>query len=464
MPGGADGVFGRATQTALTTFQTSIGLTPTGSVDAVTAFALGLGPSPFPQRGQSGPAVTRLQEALIRAGVTVRGGADGRFGPATATAIGDFQRQRKLTASGSVDVATAVALGLTGTSATSTTATSTTTPTPTPTTTTASSSAPTRLPRQGDRGASIALVQRALIAAGINVRGGADGIFGNATTTAIRAYQEQMRITTSGVLDEPTAQLLGLLPAPPIPRSGDRSDAVRRVQRALLAAGFDVVGGADGYFGRATERAVIGFHKKKGFDATSELSVHSYLVLLALTAGSAPAANGQATTGSSTPATTAPPTPSGPAAVARVFPVQGPCWFTDTWHAPRPGGRVHVGVDIIAPKGNAIYAVADGTITRVYFDRPGSLGGNALRLATADGTYFHYAHLSEFAPGMEVGAEVRAGQVIGYVGSTGNSSTPHLHFEYHPFGGSAVNPYAMVKEINGCKNTTLLAPPSDPSE
>lgn len=463
VPGGADGIFGRATETALGTFQTSIGLPATGSVDAVTAFALGLGPNPFPTQGQSGGAVTRLQEALLRAGVSVRGGADGRFGPATASAISDFQRRRGLSVSGTVDVATAVALGIAGSSGvtsptanpTNTTSTTSANPTTGPATPVVPGAATSRFPRLGDRGDSVVLLQRALIDAGIQLRGGADGVFGRATTTAIRAYQEEMRIAVTGTLDDPTAQLLGLLPPPVIPKFGDRSEAVKRVQRGLVTFGVEVAGGADGVFGPATKRAVTSFQKKNGFEATGELDLRSYLVLSAITTAS----NG--TTTSTDPTTTAPaPAPKGPAAVAEVFPAQGPCWFTDTWHAPRSGGRLHVGVDIIAPKGNAIYAVVTGTITRVYLDRPGSLGGNALRLTAADGTYFHYAHMSEFAPGMEVGAEVKVGQVIGYVGNTGNSSTPHLHFEYHPSGGAAVNPYPMVKAINGCQNTQLLAPPS----
>ena len=141
--------------------------------------------------------------------------------------------------------------------------------------------------------------------------------------------------------------------------------------------------------------------------------------------------------------------------------MQGPCWFTDTWHAPRSGGRRHLGVDIIAPRGKAVYAVVDGVITRTFTDRPGSLGGNALRLTASDGTYFHYAHFSAFADGIELGSEVVAGQIIGYVGSTGSSSTPHLHFEYHPFGGAAVNPFPMVKKLDACKVVDVLPQPGD---
>ena len=68
----------------------------------------------------------------------------------------------------------------------------------------------------------------------------------------------------------------------------------------------------------------------------------------------------------------------------------------------------------------------------------------------ADGTYFFYAHMKGLADGIELGVPVKAGQVIGAVGSTGSSGTPHLHFEVHPQGGAAVNPYPLVKAIDGC--------------
>ena len=105
------------------------------------------------------------------------------------------------------------------------------------------------------------------------------------------------------------------------------------------------------------------------------------------------------------------------------------CYYGDTWHAPRSGGRLHEGVDLIGAEGLLLYAVTDGTITRKYIDTPGSLAGNGLRLTRPDGTYFLYFHLSDFAPGIDVGSKVKAGDVIGYNGNTGNSSPPHLHFE-----------------------------------
>jgi murein DD-endopeptidase MepM/ murein hydrolase activator NlpD len=125
--------------------------------------------------------------------------------------------------------------------------------------------------------------------------------------------------------------------------------------------------------------------------------------------------------------------------------------------APRSGGRLHQGVDIIAARGKLLYAVVSGTISRVYVDAPGTLAGNGLRIAQDNGTYFTYLHMDTFAPGIALGTKVTAGQVIGTVGSTGNAATPHLHFEVHPAGGAAVNPYPMVKPIDACNVTAPRA-------
>ena len=89
-------------------------------------------------------------------------------------------------------------------------------------------------------------------------------------------------------------------------------------------------------------------------------------------------------------------------------------------------------------------------ISQIYTDAPGSLSGNGLKIARPDGTYFFYAHLSPLAPGIAVGTPVTAGQLVGYVGHTGNAGGPHLHLEVHPGGGSAVNPYPIVKAIGAC--------------
>ena len=116
-------------------------------------------------------------------------------------------------------------------------------------------------------------------------------------------------------------------------------------------------------------------------------------------------------------------------------------------------------MDIIAASGKLLYAAVEGTITKVYTDYPGALAGNGVRITMADGTYVFYAHMNTIADGIAVGVPVKAGQIIGTVGSTGNSGTPHLHFEIHPLGGAAINPYPIVKAINGCSNTTPLPQP-----
>ncbi len=472
--GGADGIFGSATETALRAFQISVGLRSTGVLDAVTAHLLDLGPPPeFPTRGQRGEAVAELQRALITSGISVRGGADGIFGPVTSEAIARYQERHDLSVSGRVDVRTAIKLGVidqdahaatTGSSApavatdeTAKNAGEADDASPvvgTPTAVDIATSA--ILPRRGDTNQAVAVVQRALIAAGVTVRGGADGIFGSATENAVKFYQRNVRRPATGEVDEKTAQLLGVLPAPTVPRRGDRSDDVAVIQRALTTAGVTVRGGADGVFGSATEGAITTYQSQLGLTASGRLDLVTYFALMDGTTATPPSDE----TANSSKDSSGRPTATTDPIRASVFPVQGPCWFTDTWHAPRSGGRRHVGVDIIAPTGKAVYAVVDGMITRQWFDKPGSLGGNAFRLTAEDDSYFHYAHLSEFAPGVELGSEVVAGQIIGYVGSTGSSSTPHLHLEYHPFGGSAVNPYGMVKSIDACKATELLPQPS----
>ncbi|MEO6124312.1 MAG: peptidoglycan DD-metalloendopeptidase family protein [Ilumatobacteraceae bacterium] len=177
------------------------------------------------------------------------------------------------------------------------------------------------------------------------------------------------------------------------------------------------------------------------------------LAVLAFDQIDAPAAIGADTTTSSTIA--------GPV-LPITFPVQGKCSFADTFGAARSGGRLHEGVDLIAKSGQYIYAAADGTLTKQYLDVPGSLSGNGWRLTIPGGTYFFYAHFSGFPPGLAVGSKVLAGQIIGYVGATGNTGTAHLHFEIHPGGGAAVNPTQSVKAVDGCAVTTTPTVGSNP--
>lgn len=120
-------------------------------------------------------------------------------------------------------------------------------------------------------------------------------------------------------------------------------------------------------------------------------------------------------------------------------PIAGISAFADTWGQARSGGRTHQGVDMIAARGTPIVAVVDGFAQ----SKVNTLGGNTISLSGADGNRYYYAHLDSWA----ALGQVTVGTVIGYVGDTGNAkfSTPHLHFEIHPGGGPAVNPYATVR-------------------
>jgi murein DD-endopeptidase MepM/ murein hydrolase activator NlpD len=101
---------------------------------------------------------------------------------------------------------------------------------------------------------------------------------------------------------------------------------------------------------------------------------------------------------------------------------------------------MHTGLDFAAPTGTPIMAVAGGTITEVGYS--GAFGNRTIE-RLPDGTELWYCHQNEF--GTEVGATVEPGQVIGYIGSTGNVTGPHLHLEVHPGGGDAVDPYTELQ-------------------
>ena len=119
-------------------------------------------------------------------------------------------------------------------------------------------------------------------------------------------------------------------------------------------------------------------------------------------------------------------------------PVQGGATFMNDWGFPRSGGRFHEGNDLFAPRGRPVVATVAGTVVQTV----GQLGGNQVKLAGDDGVSYYYTHLDGFGAKGRVGA----GTVIGYVGSTGNAAggPTHLHFEVHPGGGAAVNPYPRL--------------------
>jgi murein DD-endopeptidase MepM/ murein hydrolase activator NlpD len=136
-----------------------------------------------------------------------------------------------------------------------------------------------------------------------------------------------------------------------------------------------------------------------------------------------------------------------------VVPVDGvhPSQLRDTFHAGRGPGRRHQAIDIMAPRGTPVLAADDGRVAKISSNRGGGL--SAYLVDPSGRLVYYYAHLDGYAPGLKEGQPVRRGQLIGYVGSTGNApeSAPHLHFavllvtqERRWWGGEALNPYAAL--------------------
>lgn len=422
-----------AVSLSVATIATSVTATP------VAAQTVSAKSASLPKLGESGPEVTRMQQAIVARGFTIKGGIDGSFGPATQVALKSLQKVAGFAPTGTLDAKTAKFLGLVDVAPLS----------------------KSNFPTIGSSGDAVWSLQQALINSGVQVKGGADGKFGLATSIALGKFQSMKGLSVTKSVDESTAIALGLLAAPApkatakkivaaasapiaavapetgspitidtLPVRGQTSENVRTLQNALINAGIEVKGGADGVFGVATSVSIGKFQSARGLNVTTALDAPTAAAL-----GLIPSL---ADLGLPT---------------LQAFPVQGRCGFSDSWHAPRPGGRLHEGVDIIGARGLAIYAVADGVITRMLSGGP--LSGNSIRLTIADGTYFFYAHLDGFAAGLTVGQTVRAGQIIGYLGSTGSTSN-HLHFEVHPKGGAAVNPYPLIKAVDACNVTELL--------
>jgi murein DD-endopeptidase MepM/ murein hydrolase activator NlpD len=119
-------------------------------------------------------------------------------------------------------------------------------------------------------------------------------------------------------------------------------------------------------------------------------------------------------------------------------PVQGRVTLMNDWGFPRSGGRFHEGNDLFATRGAPVIAVVGGTVAQ----KTGPIGGKQVKLVGDDGVEYYGTHLDAFGRS----GRVSAGTVIGYVGSTGNAAggAPHLHFEVHPGGRRAVNPYPRI--------------------
>ena len=152
--------------------------------------------------------------------------------------------------------------------------------------------------------------------------------------------------------------------------------------------------------------------------------------------------------------TAAPPSSPTDAPTGLLLPVQGilPSQLRDTFTDARSEGRVHDAIDIMADAGTPVLAVADGTVEKLFDSERGGL--TIYQFEPGGHWCYYYAHLQRYADGLAEKQVIKRGEVIGYVGSTGNASAdaPHLHFEVHVLGpekqwwkGESINPYPLLQ-------------------
>ncbi len=129
------------------------------------------------------------------------------------------------------------------------------------------------------------------------------------------------------------------------------------------------------------------------------------------------------------------------------FPIGGYATFVDDWWFPRftPSFHLHQGTDIFAAHGTPVRSPVDGVLKQGN----GAVGGLAAYVTQPDGTYFYMAHLSGFAPGQMTGQNVKVGEIVGFVGDTGNAvgGAPHVHMQIHPRGGPPINPKPYLDQF-----------------
>ena len=148
------------------------------------------------------------------------------------------------------------------------------------------------------------------------------------------------------------------------------------------------------------------------------------------------------------------------------FPVEGTVSYGDDFGDARSGGRTHEGNDLLGTKLQHELAPVDATVTSVKADVPGGLSGNMLTLKDVDGWTYWFMHINNdtpgtddglnpagwnFAPGIAVGAKVKAGQFVAFLGDSGNAETtsPHLHFEIHRPDGTPIDPWTSLRLAQG---------------
>lgn len=221
---------------------------------------------------------------------------------------------------------------------------------------------------------------------------------------------------------------------------GSRGAAVKALQRQLRRRGIRIA--VDGAFGPATRRAVRIMQKRLRLKVTGVATAPLMRRLGLATRVRVALSDNR-------------PRPNRGTQYLQVFPVAGQDYtYFDDFGAPRHQGS-HEGTDIMADKGTPLVAVVDATVDRVQRTERG-LGGLYVWLERADGTEYYYAHMAAVAPGLREGQSVRAGDILGTVGNTGDArhGAAHLHFEIRPRGVGSINPYTHLVAVDGKRSGT----------
>ena len=252
--------------------------------------------------------------------------------------------------------------------------------------------------------ANVAALQVALKALGL-YPAAVDGVKGPFTQNGVRSFQRHRGLLADGVAGPQTRGALGRRGRPRlgsrVMHSGQRGWDVAALQFLLQRRGYSP-GGLDGGFGAGTRSALISFQRAAGLTADGVAGSATLHALRHRSGGPS-----QTPTGS----------------VRFYHPVPGP--IGDPFGAPREGGRKHSGVDFPVASGTPIEAAGVGTVVFAGYNTGGY--GNLVVVQHRLGYSTWYAHMSRIAT--YAGARVEGGNVIGYVGSTGHSTGPHLHFE-----------------------------------
>ncbi len=272
-----------------------------------------------------------------------------------------------------------------------------------------------------------------------------DGIRGPRTRRAVRRFQRRKRLTVDGVVGPQTRRALGRRGRPRLGSrliaGGRRGWDVAALQFLLAKRGYSP-GGVDGVYGPGTRAAVLRFQRAAGLAVDGVAGPATLAALRGASTG---------TSRTTTPVSA----PAGPVRFYR--PVPG--GIGDGFGAPRDGGRRrHMGLDFPVGAGTLVQASGVGTTAFAGYNNGGY--GNLVVVAHRLGYTTYYAHLSRITTW--VGESVVGGTRLGYVGSTGNATGPHLHFEVH-LNGTPIDPMPYMLPRTAVRAaSTWRCPPGKP--